>query len=281
MGKAVAITLLAAIGILAQPRPQIEISSLKLHAGEGKGPEMKGSPGGFSLQNASLRDMIRAVYDVRDFQISRGPEWIDSAHYDIETKARGVPPSQMHVVVVDAVLKDKFKLKVHRETRELPVYVLTVAKGGPRMRQSKEGSCVPFEGKTMPRRIAPAQRPYCGFADRGISLWLNRTIDAVGMSIADPPGRKPELPIVLSLTAFLSSNLDRMVIDKTGLTGKYDIHLEWNPQATKVDGGRAPSADDGPSLFTAVQDQLGLKLESGEGPVEVVVIDHVERPNAN
>jgi len=284
MRKTFAIAVLGAAGILAQPplpRAQVEVSSLKIHAGDGRGPEMRGSPGGFSLRNASLRDMIRAAYGVWDFQILAGPDWIDSDRYDIETKAHIIPPSQMHVVVVEAVLRDRFKLKLHRETTELPVYVLTVAKGGARMRPSKDGSCVPFDGKTIPRRNVPGQKPYCGFANRGISLWLNRTIDAVGLSIADPPGPKPELPVVLSLTGFLSSNLDRMVIDKTGLTGKYDIHLEWNWQATKDSGSAAVSADDGPSLFTAVQDQLGLKLEPGQGPVEVLVVDHVERPGGN
>jgi len=267
MGKAALITLLAAIG-LAQPPPRVEISSLKLHTGDGRGPEMRGSPGGFSLKYASLRDMIRAAYGVRDFQIAGGPDWIDTDHYDVETKAR-VPPSQMHVVVVEAVLKDRFKLKFHRETRELPVYLLTVAKGGPRMRHSEEGSCTPFDGARMTPRFKPGDKPFCGAIKSGISLWLNKTIDAVGMSVAD------------ALTTFLSNNLNRTVVDKTGLTGKYDIHLEWNRQTANEPGNPTPSADDGPSLITAVQDQLGLKLEPGKGPVEVLAIDRVEKPDAN
>lgn len=270
MGKAVAITLLAAIGILAQPQPRVEISSLKRYTGDGKRPEMKGAPGGFSVESASLRDMIRAAYEVRDFQILGGPDWIDSDRYNFEAKARGVTPFQMHVVVSRAVLRDKFKLKFRRETRELPVYVLTVAKGGPRMRQSKEGSCTPFDGARMsPPRSKPGDKPFCGVIKSGISLWLNKTIDAVGIKVAD------------SLTAFLSDNLNRVVIDKTGLTGTYDIHLEWDRKATNDAGSPAPSADDGPSLITAVQDQLGLKLEPGKGPVDVLVIDHVGKPDAN
>ncbi len=157
---------------------------------------MSGAPGGFSLKYASLRDMIRAAYGVREFEIVGGPDWIDSDHYDVESKARGVPAFQMHVVVVQAVLKDRFKLKFHRETRELPVYVLTVAKGGPRMRQSKEGICTPWDGAGMPPRFKPGDKPFCGAIKSGISLWLNKTIDAVGTSIAD------------SLTAFLSNNLN-------------------------------------------------------------------------
>jgi uncharacterized protein (TIGR03435 family) len=268
MRRAAAITMFVAIGIVAQPQLQIDITSLKLHTGDGRGPEMRGSPGGFSLKYASLRDMIRAAYGVRDFQIVGGPDWIDSDHYDFEAKAR-VSPSQMHVVVVQAVLQDRFKLKSHRETRELPVYVLTVAKGGPRMRQSKEGSCTPFDGAGMPPRFKPGDKPFCGVIKSGISLWLNKTIDAVGIKVAD------------SLTTFLSNNLNRTVIDQTGLTGKYDIHLEWNRQAANEPGSPAPSADEGPSLITAVQDQLGLKLEPGRGPVKVLVIDRVERPDGN
>lgn len=117
----------------------------------------------------------------------------------------------------------------------------------------------------------------CGFFNGGISQWLNRTLEATGATMTD-------------LASTLSANLDRIVVDQTGLAGRFDIRLEWDRKATPgarigpldsrnvADPANPPSADDGPSLFMAVEDQLGLRLEPGKGSVQVLVIDHVERP---
>src|SRR5262249_10336695 len=150
-----------------------------------------------------------------------------------------------------AILEDRFRLKLHRETRELPVYALTVAKGGPRIPKSLAGDCPSFKwerGQHSPNS--------CTAVETGPNRQLNHTLDAVGISIS-------------GLIKFLSDNLDRIVIDKTSLTGTYDLHLEWNRRATAEvlesggPGSPPKSAileDAGPSIFAALEEQLGLKL---------------------
>ncbi|HEV2690592.1 MAG TPA: TIGR03435 family protein [Bryobacteraceae bacterium] len=268
LGK-VAITLLFIPGIQAQQaaRPKFEVTSIKLHDGAGS-PMVSGFPGGFKTGNAPTRLLIRAAYQVRDFQIFGAPDWIDADRYDIEAKTEIKEPIGPQLgPMFQALLADRFKLRFHRETRELPVYVLMVSKHGSRLQTAKAGSCVPWDGKTMPPRTPPGQKSpvYCGFFNRGIDAWLNRTLAGVGVGI---PG----------LVGEISQKLDRVVIDKTGLTGKYDIHLVWDRKVTAE--GKAASADDdaGPSLFAALEDQLGLTLEPDKAPVKVIVIDHIERP---
>jgi uncharacterized protein (TIGR03435 family) len=226
------------------------------------------------VKNASLRDLIRVAYQVRDFQISGGPDWIDSAHYDIDANAKDKPVPKEWLTtmmsLLQSLLADRFKLKLHRDTKELPVYVLTVAKGGPKFQQSREKSCTTFNwirNSPPPGQIANI---HCGAAEL-TNAQLNRTLDAVGISIW---GVSPDAP---GLTWFLSRELDRIVIDKTGLTGLFDFYLEWNRAAT-LDKAAASADPDNPSLFTALQDQLGLKLTSEKGPVEILVIDHAEKP---
>ncbi len=158
------------------------------------------------------------------------------------------------------ILTDRFKLTAHNETRELPAYVLTVAKGGPKFKESKYNP-----------------------DNRGPVHGSGR----FSMSRGKLSGQEAEMPFIVSI---LSRELGRTVIDRTGLTGKYEITLQWTPdgdaappaRATDSAPGAPPSpTDSGPSIFTAIQEQLGLKLESSKGPVPVLVIDHIERPAEN
>jgi uncharacterized protein (TIGR03435 family) len=167
--------------------------------------------------------------------------------------------------MLQALLADRFKLAVHHETKDLPVYSLVIAKGGFKLQESKPDETDP-QGRT-------------------------------GMHISGSSGAmRGQLVSMASLAQFLYGRLNRTVLDKTGLTGKYDFMLKWTPDQNQMQpaggfqatSGGAPGgqpalvADAGaPDLFTAVQEQLGLKLESGKGPVEVIVIDHVERPSGN
>jgi uncharacterized protein (TIGR03435 family) len=178
--------------------------------------------------------------------------------------------------MMQKLLEERFKLKVHIETKELPVYALTAAKSGLGLPQPKEGSCItPDLNSPMPP--LPGQTP-CG-----------RPMVVISPSGARMTGGKISMP---ALTDILSNMLGRAVIDRTGSTGTFDIQLEFTPDqalagipllAGPADAYRpAPSADTaGPSIFSALQEQLGLKLESAKGPVDVLVIDHVERPTAN
>jgi uncharacterized protein (TIGR03435 family) len=148
------------------------------------------------------------------------------------------------------------------------VYDLTVAKGGVKMRRTPEGSCVPRELSQYPQPPkAPGDKPWCStITYRSSMQTMTGIIDAIGATTAE-------------FAPYLSTG-GRDIIDRTGLEGRFDFHLEY-----ARDGGPPPSDPDpahaGPSMFTAVQEQLGLKLESAKGPVEVLVIDHVEHPAGN
>lgn len=217
-----------------------------------------------------LRQLIQAAYigfangpnpSSKRVQTSGGPGWIDSDLYDIIAKAEGEPPlDQMAGPMLQALLEDRFKLKMHRETREVPVYVLTPGKNGVKPGALKEAaSCVPIDLNHP--EPAPDQ-PMPNFCDRQVfsSDGPNRIVDSYGRSMESLAG------------GLLSNNLDRPVIDKTGITGRFDFRLEF---------ARNMADNTGTSIFTALQEQLGLKLTPDKGPVEVLVIDHVEKPSDN
>jgi uncharacterized protein (TIGR03435 family) len=170
--------------------------------------------------------------------------------------------------MLQALLADRFKLSIHRETKELPVYALVAAKNGPKLQEAKADA-------TYPNGIKGPD----GVARGGMMRIGGGEVTGQGLPIAN-------------LTRMLSQQLGRTVIDKTGLTGKYDFTLQWTPDESQgpmfkgadgapPGGNPAPPESSGPSLFTAIQEQLGLKLESQKGPVEIIVIDHVEKPSQN
>jgi uncharacterized protein (TIGR03435 family) len=211
-------------------------------------------------------------------KIEGGPAWKDSDRYRINAKAEGnASPEMMQGPMFQALLEDRFKLKIHRETRAASVYALTVAKGGFKLRRVDAGSCTPMDYSQPAAPRQPDEKPVCGvggFGRRG------------SLAFADIPA--------VSLDEFakrLGGRLDRPVIDRTGITGLFDFHLEFAPdEATPGLRGPLPDGGDpnrpsdqtgGQSIFTALQQQLGLKLEAAKGPVEFLVIDHVERPTEN
>lgn len=215
-------------------------------------------------------------------KVEGGPAWLRSDLYSINAVAPAtlpeapVPEAMMRGPMMQAVLEDRFKLRLHRETREAPVYELVVSKGGPKLRPFKDGSCVPVDSTQILQ--GPLPPPSEG-------KWCNSGITGLGTIHAFGRGMTMQGAAYL-----LSLNLDRPVIDRTGLTGWYDFDLEFArdpslagpppppPGGLPADPANQPS---GPSIFTAVQEQLGLRLESAKGPVEILVIDHVERPSGN
>jgi uncharacterized protein (TIGR03435 family) len=286
--------LIAGIAVRAQapaPRPEFEVATIKPNAGDSQRSFIGSqSPGTLSAENVPLKLLIQQAYSVRPFQIQGLPGWTDSERYDLHAKARvGGAPEPLNRgsmqksmaemwVMLQALLEDRFQLKLHRETKELPVYALSIAKGGPKLQKA---DCVMYDPENPPSPPAPgAKRPnYCGNINMSGS-GSNRTLDAAGVTMRDLIERA--LPNIVG----------RMVIDRTGLNDTFNVHLEWAPDVPMPrlagaggadDPGRpAPSTENqGPSIFSAIQEQLGLKLESTKGPVEVLVIDHVEKPSAN
>lgn len=230
-----------ALASSAQPPAAFEAVSIhrNVHGGDASTNVTRGR---LTMTNASLRTLIRSAYDIQNFQFAGGPAWLDSDTYDIAaTTGDGADISHdRYRALLQALLADRFQLKVHWETRQSDVYALIVAKNGPKL-----------TADTDPQKES--------------GLNTNRTAHEGRMAATNVP--------MSYLSNRLSNQLSHPVIDKTGLEGKYDWTLVWDPD---------PTADStNPSLFTAVQEQLGLKLEPQKGPVETLVINSVERPSEN
>jgi uncharacterized protein (TIGR03435 family) len=258
-----------------------EVASVKENiSGDLRSP-MRTQPGGrFVATNVLLRFLIaEAFLGAQPVHLSSrivgGPEWIGSARYDITAKASSEfrmspdgPPREL-LAMLRSLLEERFKLKAHFETREMPIYELVVARAdgklGPQLRQSTS-SC---DGPPPPRQ--PNEPPPCG-GMRGPAR-----IMAGGMQMQQ---------LAAMLTAIQavggpSAADGRLVVDKTGLSGRFAFTLTWTPEQMPTEApppGIPPIDPNGPSLVTALQEQLGLKLQSARGPVEVVVIDGIERP---
>jgi uncharacterized protein (TIGR03435 family) len=263
--------------------PTFEVASLKQSAGGRVFIGLK-SPGTFSADNVSLRGLIMEAYGIRAFQISGGPAWTGSEKYDVTAKP-GVNATQDKGItresttrelaemdlMLRSLLAERFKLKVHRQIKDLPVYDLEVAGGGLKVRAS---ACTPSD-PTAPASPSSPDRPpanICGASRYGTN-GLNKTLDWTGTTMAD--FTRWALPTITG----------RTVIDRTGYTGTFDIHLEWTPaeiQDVAAESGDPQKGEpSGPSIFTALPEQLGVVLKSGKGPVDALVIDHVEKPSSN
>jgi uncharacterized protein (TIGR03435 family) len=203
--------------------------------------------------------------------VEGSPSWINSERFTISAKAvSNASPTMMQGPMLQALLEDRFKLKVHFEMKgDQPAYALTVAKGGPKLKPFVEGSCT--------RRDNIPLTPQPGDC-------LRKNTFNGGNIVIDEQGITVEEFRYIYLRRSPFNGIDRPVIDRTGLTGRYDIHLEnalSTPPALRQTNGDDDRAPSGPSLFTALQEQLGLKLEPIKAPKKVLVIDHIERPSEN
>jgi uncharacterized protein (TIGR03435 family) len=230
--------------------------------------------GGFTATNVHLRGLIMNAYNVTNARALGGPAWIDSDRFDVVAKGQEEASMNQIRLMLRALLEERFKLAVHTDVRELPVYRLVVARDdgrlGPRVRTAAIVDCVGEDllpgGPAQARLIAPTdERPSCGVRVDG-----RVNLAAWGVT-------------AVQLASTLSQFAGRPVQDRTGLAGRFDLNLEWSPDqralrppADDAQGISAP--DDGVSIFTAMQEQLGLKLEPGKAPLEVLVIDRVEHP---
>lgn len=294
-----ALTVPIALGIMNAPvlraqavaaTPKFETASIKRcsnQAGLMKGAGFSASDGTLNIGCVALADsdstgLIQRAYvrfsggrphfDAGIVPITGGPSWIHRELFDIEARAEGKPnEGMMQGPMLQALLEDRFRLKTHRETREVPVYALTLEQGVSQLKPFSEGSCIPKPTKMPPPEPAPGQQ-YCRV-----------------MIGAQPPVLDSQGANLTEFSHMLDLVLDRPVIDKTGRTEKFDIHLEFTPDAATPRflpggdlalAGGAPAVASGPSIFSALH-QLGLKLEPTLGPSEFLVIDQVEMPPEN
>jgi len=232
--------------------PAFEVVSIKPSAPESRGMTVSTDPGRFTAENATLKFLIRVAYHVREEQISGGPGWMDTERFDVVATAAGSPTDEETRQMMQRMLAERFQVKAHRTTREANVYQLTVAKGGLKIK--------PEEDATAKGRASVA---------RG-------KIAAQKVSMAQ-------------LAGMLSTALGQRVSDGTEVKGVFDVNLEWTPdesQPVLTKPGVAPQASPpvetgGLSIFGALQEQLGLKLEARKGTAEVLVVDSAQRPSAN
>jgi uncharacterized protein (TIGR03435 family) len=213
--------------------------------------------------------------------IEGGPGWVDSERYQVIAKAEGTPGQEMmRGPMLQALLEDRFKLKIRRESREVPAYALTVAKNGPKLQAFQEGTCKVLDFSKPPEPPAPGDKP--------VPICTFRMLRAL----------KPDAPMnwqvhggtLDDLARALGNDLDRIVINKTGIPGKYDFYIDFSADETTAGLNRLrgpdgpvvqPDPTGGQSIFSAIQQQLGLKLESAKGPREFLVVDRAEKPAAN
>ena len=241
------------------------------------------TPDGLVANLVTVKMLILGAYAVDNYQISGAPDWLNSERYDIDAKFDSSAADELQKLspndrilarrqMLQTLLTERFNLTIHRENKELQVYTLVVAKNGPKLQEVKLDDTESSKSKGGPAS--------------GTGTMV------VGGSGGQIRGFASGLA---TLTGMLTTYLHRLVIDRTGLTGRYDFTLRWTPDENQPQsssgfegppGGApksVPVADPtgGPSLFTAIQEQLGSKLESGKGTVEIIVIDHVERPSGN
>jgi uncharacterized protein (TIGR03435 family) len=230
-------------------------------------------PGGrLRMPGMSLRLLIQVAHDVKTSQVIGGPDWVDSTRYDIEAIASGVTTHDQMRPMLRTLLSDRFKLILKRDTRTLPVFELLPTKSGLKIAPMKEGACITLTPDSLPPKISmpPAAMPnVCGWVRR---VFLTRPpasverIEGVGIPMAD-------------LVSFLSPDVDRLIIDRTGFKERFTFQLDFASSALSADLSTDSRA--AASLFEALKEQLGLELRRSNVPVDVHVITSVERPSEN
>jgi uncharacterized protein (TIGR03435 family) len=259
MRKPAAAALLAIASLLApwalqaqapaagDPKLSFEVASIKPN---NSGRLITGSffrAGRYNATNTTLQTQILLAYDLQQFRLVGGPAWMDTDRFDITATAQGTPSPETLRPLLRSLLQERFALVTHRETRELPVYRLVLARND----------------RALGKRLVKSD----------VDCALSRGKVPDPCTSRSSSGRFLATAVLFnSFLRTLQSAVDRAIVDDTGLSGSYDVDLEWAAQ--QDDASK-------PSIFTALQEQLGLKLESARGPVDVLVIDHAEPPTPN
>jgi len=239
----------------ADANPSFDVATIKPSKPDTPGKLFRVQGDRFSTINTTLADLIKAAYNVQDKQILGAPAWVFTDKYDIAAQPDipGAPNQEQLKKMIQKLLGDRFQLKFHKDQKELSAYILTVAKGGPKMKKSEA------DPNGLGGRF---------FRGLGVLTFTNSTM--------------PDFCDLMQ-----SAVLDRPVVDQTGLPGKWDFLLKWTPDESQFGGMgiKVPPPSDAPDapppLFTAIQEQIGLKLDAGKAQVPVLVIDHAEKPDAN
>ena len=283
----VAIATSLAVNVIAQApptetRPKFEVASVRENTSGSNQVSIGMQPGGrFGASNIPLVMLIRSAYRLQDSQLVGAPDWIETSRYDITAKAdRDLPPPSPFgppstgMLMLQSLLEERFRLKVHREVREQPIYALVTARSPARLGPNLRKSDIDCEVPAAMRKAASAPVfekpvPQCG----------------MHMGFGEILGGARTMGL---LSNALAQTVQRSVVDRTALNGNYDFHLKWTPDFVRQRASGAPGETvrvngidfdpSGASIFTAVQEQLGLKLDATRGPVEVLVVDHIERP---
>ena len=233
--------------------PAYDVMTIKPSDPGSPGTSIGGRGDSFMAQNYSLKMLLQYAYDLNEDSIVGIPSQLDSKRFDIKAKIsdpdldalKKQSPEQERLMILP-LLTERFQLKTHMETRTGSIYELVVAKGGPKLKPATDEA-----------------------SRTGVGMSINWTGNNSKLTANSQP--------MASLAKALSGQLHRSVIDKTGLTGNYDLTLQWTPDGAPV----STDADSAPSIYTAVQEQLGLKLQPAKAPVEVLVVDHAAMPTEN
>ena len=279
LSTTIAVAMGVAIAVAAAQTPTFEVASVKRNNSGDGSTTRRMQPGGTTFVNVPLRQLIITAYGVQSFQVIGGPSWITSDRFDVTAKAEGAPPPEQMNLMLRSLLADRFKLVVRHEKRDLPIYTLVKARDDGQLGPALKPAAVDCGPTGRGRGGPPPAAPGAAGLPPGPLTGCRAMIAPGRLEIGGQP--------IAQLATLLANQVARPVIDKTGLTGSYDVQLSFLP-----DGGRGgpvgplppgapalpPIDPDAPSIFTALQEQLGLKLESGRGPVDVIVIDSVEPP---
>ncbi|MEG9433812.1 TIGR03435 family protein [Terriglobus sp. ADX1] len=265
-----AAALLVCGAVCGHAQTSFDVASVRPNNGEGRSL-LEATPGRLAATNISVQRLLLIAFGIQDFQMVDAPSWTASEHYDVTAKASGdTTVNQMEGPMLQALLQERFGLKAHREIKVLPRYELRTIKGALKLHRSVEGSCKPYVKDAQPDMASNGKPavPFCGLhrTEEGPS----RRLEGKGVTIAD---------LAASLSHSYNTDLNSVVVDLTGLSGGFDMNLQWTNDADALPSAAGLSA--GLSLPTALREQLGLRLERSKGEVEVLVIDHIDRPEAN
>jgi bla regulator protein blaR1 len=236
----------AAVQVPGASQLSFEVASIRPNNSENRSSDFStNATGRFNATNVTVKSLLITAYKLQEYQLVGGPPWLGTDRYDIVAKPEEKASADEVLEMIKTLLAERFKLRLHHETRELPVYALFVGKNGSKMKASS----------------TDGNDNHSSNVRRGMMTGQN-------------------LPLEM-FVIILSNQLDRPVVDRTGLAGNFDLRLEWSPEASRPSAEGVGTVTSGPSIFTAIQEQLGLRLEATKGPVEVIVIDSVERPSEN